>query len=79
MLTSFVLAAIKAVKDLQKTLAVYYRENYKVDLFCYHDDGYEVDLSEIYVPIQWETREIKPEGVTETPLKEYHDIFKKVS
>ena len=69
-------AAAKAVKDLQKTLADCYKENYKVDLFCYHN---KEDLSEIYVPIQWETLENNPEGVIEIVLKEYHEILKKVS
>ena len=68
------------VKDLQLKLAEIYRDSYKVDLFCYHDEGYldQVDFSDIYVPIQWVTRKNTPGSTKETVLNEYHDVLRKV-
>ena len=48
-------------------------------MFTYDTEEHRVDLSEIYVPIQWVTREKSSEGVTEKKLENYRDIFHKVS
>ena len=77
MINIVVTTLFSAVQDLQQKLAEIYR-GYKVDLFCYHDEGYEVDLADIYVPIQWVTRKNIPERAKETVLNEYHDVLRKV-
>ena len=72
------LAAEKATKDLQEALAEHYCESYKDSMFTYDTEEHRVDLSEIYVPIQWETREKSTEGVTEMKLESYRDILHRV-
>ena len=75
----FLLAVEKATKDLQEVLAEYYNEAYKDSMFTYDTEELRVDLSEIYVPIRWKTREKCTEGVTEKKLNNYRDILHKVS
>ena len=48
-------------------------------MFTYDTEEHRVDLSEIYVPIRWVTREKSAEGVTEKKLENYRDIFHQVS
>ena len=72
-------AATRAIKDLQEALANYYRELYKDSMFTYDTEEHRVDLSEIYVPIRWVTRDKSAEGTEEKTLKTYHDILNKVS
>ena len=76
--TNLILAAEKATKDLQEALAEYYCELYKDSMFTYDTEEHRIDLSEIYVPIKWQTREKSTKGVTEKILKNYHEIFHKV-
>ena len=79
MIFILVLAAAKACKSLQETLSEYYSEAYKDSMFTYNTEEYQVDLSEIYVPVQCVTREKSAEGVTEKTLKNCNDILHKVS
>ena len=72
------LAAGKATKDLQEALAGYYNEAYKDSMFTYDTEEHRVDLSEIYVPIRWVSREKSAQGVTEKKLETYRDILQKV-
>ena len=48
-------------------------------MFTYDTEEHRVDLSEIYVPIRWMTRDKSAEGTEEKTLKTYHDILNKVS
>ena len=48
-------------------------------MFKYDTEEHRVDLSEIYVPIRWVTRDKSAEGVTEKKLDNYRDIFHRVS
>ena len=72
-------AAEKATKVLQEALSEYYSGSYTDSMFTYDTEEYRVDLSDIYVPIQWVTREKSTKGVTEKKLTNYHDILHKVS
>ena len=64
---------------MQEALAEYYNEAYKDSMFTYDTEEHRIDLSEIYVPIRWETREKSSEGVTEKKLDNYRDILHEVS
>ena len=48
-------------------------------MFTYDTEEHRVDLSDIYVPIRWVTKEKSTKGVTEKKLTNYHDILHKVS
>ena len=48
-------------------------------MFTYDTEEHRVDLSEIYVPIRWVTREKSAEGVTEKKLENYRDVLYQVS
>ena len=48
-------------------------------MFTYDTEEHRVDLSEIYVPIRWATREKSAEGVTEKKLENYQDVLHQVS
>ena len=74
----FFSAAAKACKNLQVALAQYYSGSYTDSMFTYDTEEHRVDLSEIYVPIRWVTREKSAEGVTEKKLENYRDILHKV-
>ena len=47
-------------------------------MFTYDTEEHRVDLSEIYVPIRWETQGKSAEEVTEKKLENYRDILHKV-
>ena len=72
-------AAEKATKNLQEALSEYYSGSYTDSMFTYDTEEHRVDLSDIYVPIRWVTREKTTKGVTEKKLTNYHDILHKVS
>ena len=73
------LAAAKATKNLQESLSQYYSGSYTDSMFTYDMEEHRVDLSEIYVPIRWVTKEKCAEGVAERKLENYREIFHKVS
>ena len=76
---NFILAVEKATKNLQEALSEYYSGSYTDSMFTYDPEEHRVDLSEIYVPIKWVTREKSAEGVTEKKLENYQDVFHQVS
>ena len=71
-------ALSRAVTDLQQTLAQYYNDSYQDDMFCWHNEGHKVRLSDIYVPIKWVEHQKTAERVTEIELKEYNEILNQV-
>ena len=75
---NFIVGVEKATKDLQKALSEYYSGSYTDSMFTYDTEEHRVDLSEIYVPIRWVTREKSAEGVTEKKLENYRDILHRV-
>ena len=66
------------VTDLQQTLAKYYNDCFMDDMFCWHDEGHKVRLSDIYVPIKWVEHQKTVERVTEIELKDYNEILNQV-
>ena len=78
MIFNFIVGVKKATKDLQEALPEYYSGSYTDSVFTYDMEEHRVDLSEIYVPIRWVTREKSAEGFTERKLDNYRDIFHKV-
>ena len=68
-----------AVTDLQLTLAQYYNDCYQDDMFCWHEEGHKVRLSDIYVPIKWVEHQKTAERVTEIELKDYNEILNQVN
>ena len=78
MIFNFIVGVKKATKDLQEALSEYYSGSYTDSMFTYDTEEHRVDLSEIYVPIRWVTREKSAEGVTEKKLDNYRDIFHQV-
>ena len=79
MIFILILAAKKAKTKLQEALSQYYSGTYTDSMFTYDTEEHRVDLSEIYVPIRWVTREKSSEGVIEKKLDNYRDIFHQVS
>ena len=75
----FITALSRAVTDLQLTLAQYYNDSYQDDMFCWHDEGHKVRLSDIYVPIKWVEHQKTVERVREKELKDYNEILKQVN
>ena len=77
-LVSFLLllALENAVKDLQRSLSEYYEESYVDDMFCWHEEGHRISLSDIYVPIQWVRYDSNTAGTKQVALEEYHDVFR---
>ena len=47
-------------------------------MFCWHEEGHKVRLSDIYVPIKWVEHQKTAERVTEIELKEYNEILNQV-
>ena len=47
-------------------------------MFTWHNEGHKVNLSDIYVPIEWVEHQKTAERVTEIKLKEYKEILHKV-
>ena len=79
MIFILIVAATKAKKKLQEALSECYSGSYSDSMFTYDTEEHRVDLSEIYFPIRWVTREKSAEGVTEKKLDNYRDIFHGVS
>ena len=65
-----------AVKDLQRSLSEYYEESFVDDMFCWHEEGHRISLSDIYVPIQWVRYDSNTAGTKQVALEEYHDVFR---
>ena len=47
-------------------------------MFCWHDEGHKVRLSDIYVPIKCVEYQKTGKRVTRIEVKEYNDILNQV-
>ena len=66
------------VKKLQRNLSDYIVSFYVDDMFSYNDKDNRIDLTAIYVPIQWVQYQTTPAKVKVTPMETYLDLFNEV-